>query len=136
MIETKEVKITRFSEDGKKDSLKYVDDLLAFGWQKTQMATRREGRTENDYQILARETTISHYEEYVKLEADYEKFRSKKKVYYSIEFETLLLLLVILIIPGIIYLIYNSTEKSDIEKNNRFCEQEMRKIIDEAKNLK
>ncbi len=136
MIETKEVKITRFSEDGKKDSLKYVDDLLAFGWQKTQMATRREGRTENDYQILARETTISHYEEYVKLEADYEKFRSKKKVYYSIEFETLLLLLVILIIPGIIYLIYKSTEKSDIEKNNRFCEQEMKKIIDEAKSLK
>ena len=136
MIETKEVKVTRFSEDEKKDSLKYVDDLLAFGWQKTQMTTRREGRTENNYQILARETTIPHYEEYVKLEADYEKFRSKKQVYYSIEFETLLLLLVILIIPGIIYLVYKSTEKSDIEKNNRLCEQEMRKIIDEANNLK
>jgi len=141
MIETKEVRITgypndKYSKDEYNACMSYIEDLTAFGWQKTEETTRRSGRSTHHYQILARETSMPNYNEYRKLENDYEAAKSKIKYYDSMEATTVLLLLVLFILPGVLYIAYKSSQKSDIEANNKKCKELMQKAVSEARSIK
>ena len=117
MIETKEIGL--YGDQKQKD---YINDLTAFGWQATQTASRRSGRSSHTVQIMARETTMPHYNDYRRLEENYETAKGNKKYYNSMEGLTVLLLFLIFIIPGIIYVAYKSNQKANIEEHNHQCE--------------
>ena len=97
MIETKQVDLNK-EGDGN-----YSEDLQAFGWQKTQEVSRRVGKSTHDYAIMVRETTMNHYDDYRKLEKEYESNKANIKYYQEAEISTALLLLLLFIIPGVIY---------------------------------
>ena len=127
MIETKEINVHE------KD---HIQDLTAFGWQPTQESSRRSGRTSYNVQIMARETSNPHYNEYRRLEINYEAARGKLKYYDSMEFSTVILLLLLLIIPGVLYITFKLIQKNNIKNHNIMCRQKMRAAIDAARNLK
>ena len=127
MIETKEVSAHQ------KD---YIQDLTAFGWQPTQTTSRRSGRTTHHYQIMARETSMPHYNEYRRLEEDYETSKGNIKYYNSMEFTTVLLLLLLFIIPGVIYIVFKTSQKNEIESHNNQCKQQMQKAVSSARSIK
>ena len=88
MIETKEIGL--YGDQKQKD---YIQDLTAFGWQPTQTASRTSGRLSQTVQIMARETSMPHYNDYRRLEEDYETAKNNIKYYSSMEASTVFLLL-------------------------------------------
>ena len=70
MIETKQVELLDSNID-------YIEDLLNFGWQRTEQTRERSGRVHHNYQILARETTKDNYNVYRRYEVDYENAKSE-----------------------------------------------------------
>ena len=126
MIETKEVNLTHGQS---------IADLTAFGWQKTQTVSRRSGKVTHSVQIMARETTMPHYEEYCKYEKDYYAASSQMKFYNSMEFGTVILLLLLLIIPGVLYITFKTHQKNKIEANNNQCLQQMKEAVAAASNI-
>lgn len=127
MIET--IEISTYQND-------YIQDLTAFGWQPTQETSSRSGRTTHYYQIMARETSMPHYNEYRRLENDYETAKGNLQVYNSMEFTIVLLLLLIFIVPGVIYIAYKTNQKNNIESNNQKCRSQMQKAMAAARNIK
>jgi len=84
---------------------------------------------------MARETSMEHYNELRKLESEYESAKSQIKSYNSMEFTTVLLLLLIFIIPGVIYIAYKTIQKNSINENNQNCRSRMQKAVTDAKRL-
>jgi len=105
MIETKQVHLSGWQNGDKymrklyDECHNYIQDMTAFGWQPTQESTERHGRTTSHYQIMARETSMEHYNELRKLESEYESAKSQIKSYNSMEFTTVLLFLVLFTLP-------------------------------------
>lgn len=131
MIETKEIGL--YGDQKQKD---YIQDLTAFGWQPTQTASRRSGRSSHTVQIMARETSMPHYNDYRRLEEDYETAKGNIKYYSPMEASTVFLLLLILIIPGVLYIAFKSSQKSNIEAHNNQCKQQMQKAVLSARSIK
>ena len=131
MIETKEIGL--YGDQKQKD---YIQDLTAFGWQPTQTASRRSGRSSHSVQIMARETSMPHYNEYRRLEEDYETAKGNIKCYSPMEASTVFLLLLILIIPGVLYIAFKSNQKSNIEAHNNQCKQQMQNAVSSARSIK
>ena len=127
MIETKEVRLS---------DKQYIEDLKVFGWQATQESSRRSGRSTYHYQIMARETTMPHYNDLRRCEIDYESAKDDLKLYDSMEASTVLLLLLLFIFPGIIYIVYKSNQKSNINAHNSNCREKMRRAMNDARNIK
>lgn len=115
---------------------KYVQDMTAFGWQPTQETAERYGRTTKRYQIMVRETSIPNYNEYKKLEDEYESAKCNLKTYDGMEFSTVLLLLLLFIIPGVIYITVKVKQKYTIEDNNQECYSKMQKAVVDARKIK
>lgn len=63
-----------------------------------------------------------------KLESEYESAKSQIKSYSSMEFTTVLLLLLIFIIPGVIYIAYKTNQKNSINENNEISEVECKQL--------
>ena len=61
-------------------------------------------------QIMARETSMEHYNELRKLESEYESAKSQIKSYNSMEFDGFIITF-IFIIPGVIYISYKTIQK-------------------------
>ena len=91
MIETKDVILYY----GDQEQRNYIQDLTAFGWQPTLEVTRNSGRLTHNYQILARETTMPHYNDYRRLENDYETAKGSFKSYTPMKASTVILLLLL-----------------------------------------
>ncbi len=142
MIETKEIGLfgsqsgDRYMREQYEKCHGYINDLTAFGWQPTQTASRRSGRSSHSVQIMARETSMPHYNEYRRLEEDYEAAKGDIKYYSSMEFTTVLLLLLLFIIPGVLYIAFKSSQKSNIEAHNNECKAKMQKAVTTARNIK
>ncbi len=142
MIETKEVSLYKYPSDDKyikkmhDNCQRYIQDLIAFGWQPTQETTKRQGRIKRSYQIMARETSMPNYNEYRKLEYDYECTKRNLKAYKKMNFSTALLLFLIFIIPGVIYIIVKTRQKNSIDENNQQCYSRMQKAVSAARNIK
>ena len=87
MIETKEISLfgsqsgDKYMREQYEKCHGYINDLTAFGWQPTQTASRRSGRSSHSVQIMARETSMPHYNEYRRLEEDYETAKGNIKYY-------------------------------------------------------
>ncbi len=127
MIETKEISLYQ---------KEYISDLTAFGWQPTQETSRRSGRSTYHYQIMARETSMEHYNDYRRLEIDYETAKGNKKYYNSMEFTTVFLLLLLLLIPGVLYIVFKVNQKNEINTHNRKCDNDMKKAVSLAREIK
>ena len=142
MIETKQVHLSGWQNGDKymrklyDECQNYIQDMTAFGWQPTQESTERHGRTTSHYQIMARETSMEHYNELRKLEIEYESAKSQIKSYNSMEFTTVLLLLLIFIIPGVIYSAYKTNQKNSINENNQNCRSRKQKAVTDARKIK
>ena len=142
MIETKQVHLSGWQNGDKymrklyDDCHNYIQDLTAFGWQPTQESTETHGRTTSHYQIMARETSMEHYNEFRKLESEYELAKSQIETYSSMEFTTVLLLLLIFIVPGVIYIAYKTNQKNSINENNAKCHSRMQKAVADARKIK
>ncbi len=141
MIETKEIRVEG-SPNGDKDAKKEydefekeVEDCIAFGWQRTQETTRRSGRLHRRYLIMARETSMPNYQKYCELEEKYQNAKENIKKYQPIDFLTAFALLLILIIPGVIYIYFKMSQKEKIRVNNENCNKIMMDAIKEAKAL-
>lgn len=134
------------------DSHKYINDLNAFGWKPTKVISKGKytiqevipgyepnglylGDFERKVQIMERDTEIPNYEEYCKLEADYEKAKKSIKYYDPIEISTLLLLFLLFIFPGICYILYKNNEKADIENHNKLCTSKMEQAVSAAQKI-
>lgn len=141
MIETKQVRLKGYPNGDKdfrrmyEESQKEVDDLIAFGWQRTEETTQRHGRTTSHYQILARDTSMSHYAELVQLENRYETAKANIKTYNKASAGTAFILLLLFILPGVIYLAVKGEQKSRIKENNYYCAEEMEEAMSEARSL-
>lgn len=131
MIETKEIEL--YGDQKQKD---YIQDLTAFGWQPTQITSRRSRRSSHTVQIMARESSMPHYNDYRRLEEDYETAKGNMKYYSPMEASTVFLLLLILIIPGVLYIAFKSDQKSNIEVHNNQCKQQMQKAVSSARSIK
>lgn len=128
MIETKEISLY-----GNKE---YIEDLSAFGWQPTQTTSRRSGRSTSTYQIMARETSMPHYNDYRRLEEKYEASKANMKYYSPMELSTAGLLLLLLIIPGVLYIAFKMNQKSNINNYNDECKRQMKSAVVSAKEIK
>ena len=131
MIETQEIAL-----HGRPGTHEHIQNLTAFGWQPTQVSSRRSGRSSYSVQIMARETTMPHYNDYRRLEEVYTAARYRLKTYEPMEASKVLLLLLIFIFPGVIYISYKSKQKADIKAHNEKCYEEMNKAIELAKQIK
>ena len=141
MIETKQVEIgypglrddyfRKIHEEG----IKYVEDLVAFGWQKTQTAEQRHGKTHSNYQILARETTIPNYEQLRKLEVEYETAKGNILTYEKASISTAFLLLLLFILPGVLYIVFKTSKKNSIMNHNQQQKEIMKQCVVDAKKL-
>ena len=141
MIETKQVEIgypnseVDYFRQIHEEGIKYVEDLIAFGWQKTQTAEQRHGRTTSNYQILARETSIPNYEQLKALEERYESAKAAIKYYEKASFSTALLLLLLLIVPGVLYIVYKTNKKNSIKANNLQQKETMKQCVADARKI-
>lgn len=142
MIETKEIRLEGYQGGDKyqrelyERCRSYIQDMTAFGWQPTQETTRRSGKLHSKYQIMARDTSMEHYNDYRRLEIDYETAKGEFKYYSEMEFLTVLLLLVLFIIPGVLYIVFKNNQKKEIGVHNYKCREKMRKAVETAKNIK
>ena len=141
MIETKQVEIgypnrePGYYRDLHEKGMRYVEDLIAFGWQKTQTCEQRHGKTHSNYQILARETTMPNYEQIKALEDKYEAAKGNIKYYEKASASTAFLLLLIFILPGVLYIVYKTNKKNSIVNNNQQQEEIMKQCVADAKKL-
>ena len=142
MIETKKIRLEGHAD---KDSSyhylylisqKYVDDLTAFGWQRIQEIKEREGRNDIFYQLIGRETTHPLYQQYLELEEQYNEAEKHLWKYNKANALTAFILLVLGIIPGVLYIVYKTNQKSKYEKHNNECKQAMKDAVSKAKELK
>ncbi len=142
MIETKEIRLEghqggdKYQRELYDRCHGYIQDMTAFGWQPTQETTRRSGKLHSKYQIMARDTSMEHYNDYRRLEIDYETAKGEFKYYSEMEFLTVLLLLVLFIIPGVLYIVFKNNQKKEIGVHNYRCREKMKKAVDTAKNIK
>lgn len=115
----------------------YVEDLLAFGWEKGDLVRGSRSGTGYRYtQVLTRDTENPHYNEFVKLEKEYEDAKKKIMYYEPAELFVVLILLLLLIIPGIIYMVHKHNQKIECEDNNRICRRIMKESLDAARKIK
>ena len=143
MIETKTVAIEGYPKSDfheyeamYRECMAYVEDLTAFGWQKTEFLTERSGRTEHRYQVFARDTDNPNYERYKELESEYEKIKKTRQEYKPAFYIFALILLLLFIVPGIIYITFKIVQKHKISKHNYDCYLRMKKIVKEAREIK
>ena len=141
MIETKQVEIgypnvkDDYFREIHERGLRYVEDLLAFGWQKTQTVEQRHGRFNSNYQILARETTMPDYQQLKTLEDQYEAAKENIQHYEKASISTAFLLLLLFILPGVLYIVYKTTKKNSIMANNQEQKEIMKRCVADARRL-
>jgi hypothetical protein len=112
-----------------------VSEYLNFGWEHTEDVEKRYGRTSHTEHVLVRDKGMPNYDLLKAYEEKYFNLKSQKRVYQEAEASTVILLFFLLIIPMVIYLAYKSKQKSDIAENNLYLDKEMKKVVEEAKEL-
>ena len=128
MIETKKVYMIENEEY-------YASDLRAFGWEITENKIEYIGEMAAPYFVLTRDKEKENYEELRKKEIEYEKQRKELIHYDNINIEVAILLMILLIIPGVIYIIYKKSEEKKCIEHNWPYKKKMEEIVKEAKEL-
>lgn len=141
MVETKSVIYNGnyVNPNKKPNELSYSEILEIFGWKPTQEFNRTGGKIKHTYQTWIRDTDMAHYDLYSKCEEEYEKAKSEIQVYDGFDIENLLtlaVLLLLLIVPGILYIVYRVVRKNHIMTDNKECERRMQEAINKARSIK
>lgn len=79
---------------------------------------------------------MEHYNEIKQLEAQYYNLNSKIESEVKICFSTVFVLLLLLIIPGIIYIVYFKNKNKQIKENNSTLSKQMSQIKQKIKVLR
>ena len=127
MIETKKVLSYEPRE--------YIEDLKSFGWQQTDEIEERSGRHTTRYIILARDKEMQNYNQIVELESKYKSLRSKLETYEPIDGIYALILFLILILPGIVYVVFKNKQKGRIQNNNNLVRSQMKEVVESSRKL-
>lgn len=86
--------------------------------------------------VLERNKDMEHYNEIKQLEAQYYNLNSKIESEVKISFSTVFVLLLLLIIPGIIYIVYFKNKNKQIKENNSTLSKQMSQIKQKIKVLR
>ena len=106
-----------------------------FGWTLINEVRVRHGRRHVKEYVLERNKDMEHYNEIKQLEAQYYNLNSKIKSEVKISFSTVFVLLLLLIIPGIIYIVYFQNKNKQIRENNSKLSKQMNQIKQKVKVL-
>lgn len=120
-----------------------IDLYKNFGWfvhdevfSSRRVRSGRHHRTvETHGYVLRRDMDMPHYKVLSAYQTKYFALKNSKKYYQPMDGLTVLLLFLMLIIPGIIYVSVKSSQKEKIEFHNEEVENEMRKILENARSL-
>ena len=111
-------------------------DYLNFKWEHTEDVSERHGRLHRTKHILARDKDMPNYREYLELERKYFSLKSQIKKREEVDVSTAFILFLLLIIPGVIYLIYKSNKNAQIDERNQYLRGQMSKILFDVKKIK
>ena len=78
---------------------------------------------------------MPNYDELVRLEEKYDAYENEKQKYEEMDLEVALVLYLLLLVPGIIYIVHKSKQKKEITEYNKALQQRMDKILEKAKAL-
>ena len=109
-------------------------DYLNFQWKHT--GEEKFGRLHRTKYILARDMDMPNYREYLVLEQKYFSLKSQIKKREEVDVSTAFILFLLLIIPGVIYLIYKSNKNAQIDEHNQYLKGQMSKILFDVKKIK
>ena len=118
-----------------KNVRKLEPEYQDFGWTLINEVRIRRGRHYTREYVLKRDKDIKHYSEIRGLEAQYYNLNSKIKPEVKIHFSTVFALLLLLIIPGIIYIVYLKNKNNRIKENNAKLLKQMNQIKQKVKIL-
>lgn len=136
MFETKTVRLYSRDHSRYNESNRYISDLLNFGWVKADIVVERHRRGSHEAQALVRDTDIAHYSEFQRLEKEYDRNKKSEQRYEPMSGGTAFILLLLLILPGIIYIIYKNLQKNSIETHNANCNASMVECVEKAKRIR
>lgn len=120
-----------------------LEKRTAFGWNYEQkksnyrpgsklakmlFATRRK-------MVFTRAADIPNKEKLNELESQYEKEEEKRRIYVAIDPITAIILLILLIIPGVIYLIVKVHKKHKIRAENRLITERQKDLAAQAQRI-
>ena len=133
MIETKEPYVGTLVRKNEE-----IEIRRNFGWKYVE--ERHHGRSGGLHILLSRDTEMKNYSKLASLENAYDDRKKRIKVYNKIveEPEDLLILValfILFIFPLVLYCMYKSNQKREIEENNSKLHKEMNSILEEAKSL-
>lgn len=107
-----------------------------FGWTLINEVRVRHGRHYVKEYVLERNKDMEHYNEIKQLEAQYYNLNSKIESEVKISFSTVFVLLLLLIIPGIIYIVYFKNKNKQIKENNSTLSKQISQIKQKIKILR
>ncbi|MCR5308453.1 MAG: hypothetical protein K6E24_05615 [bacterium] len=113
---------------------KHLKNIEAFGWNFIKEDSKPSGRGRYHFLVYGRDTDMPHYEELKQLEDEYNDVKKEIDL-WDMEWETFGILLLLLIIPGIVYLVFTLNQRSKIWNNNMKCDEKMDEIVQKAKEI-
>lgn len=136
-LETSTIKVTGDTADG------IIKVRACFGWTFDQNSSNWNPNSKvkklqffkKRKLVFTRPTNIPYKEKLNELEYHYNDLESKKQYYVSIDPFNFLFLLILLIIPGVIYIAVKIHKKHKIKKNNIEIENEQQAILTEASRI-
>lgn len=113
------------------------DDLLAFGYELYEEGSykmRIGGHNKDCPQYYYRRSKdLKNYSLLKEKEDEYNALQDKIEYIEDINTELVILLFILLILPGIIYLIYKKRERERVMAANPLIKEEMYKVVEQAK---
>lgn len=129
MIEKKELYVG--TTDRKKEEIELRKN---FGW--TYVEDTYYGRSHALHIVLQRDPMLKKYKELDSLEKQYDNCKKQLKVYSPItDSPENFLLILLFVFPFVLYCMYKSNQKREIEENNSKLNKEMKSIVNEAQAL-
>lgn len=109
-----------------------MEDYLKFGWKHTEDVRVRHGRRHSTEYVLARDKDMPHYRLVEMLEKQYFALKAQKKSEVEIHWDVFFILFLLLIIPGILYLLDRKGKNQEIQQKNEQIQRKMNDIAKEA----
>lgn len=111
-------------------------NYLNFGWKFTEDTSVRVGNHHRTEHVLARDKDMPKYQTIVAYENKYFTLKNRIKPHEEISPGTAIILLLLLIIPGVIYLIAKTNKNDEIDRANKEIRAQMNKILVDVNRVK
>ena len=113
-----------------------ISDNKNFGWKVKEEIEEGSGKKKNKYVVLTRDKNLRNYITLSNLEKRYYDAKNQIKPLPKINEIALMFLFLLLIIPGIIYVVKKKKDIKMVEDNNSKMKKEMASIIQEGEQYK